>query len=79
MNLINPRDIMIANLAAATIMNDDPELNDWTELDKWDRRRLVQDYRDDFASSPFSILASAKITPKLADEIVAVLNALMIS
>src|SRR3546814_16733559 len=58
---MTPREIMIANLAAATIMHDDPELSDYFDAED-QRADLVRDYRAEFASSPFPILADAKIT-----------------
>ena len=70
---------MIANLAAAVIMNDDPELTDYFDLDDHDRALLVRDYRDEFASSEFEILADAKITDETVNMITDVLDAILAS
>lgn len=76
---MTPRQIMIANLAAAVIMNDDPELTDYFDLDDHDRALLVRDYRDEFASSEFEILADAKITDETVNMITDVLDAILAS
>lgn len=76
---MTPRQIMIANLAAATIMHDDPELSDYRDLDNTDRALLVRDYRDEFASSPFQILADAKIDDETTNAITDVLDAILAS
>lgn len=76
---MTPRQIMIANLAAATIMHDDPQLADYLTLDNDDRALLVRDYRDEFASSPFPILADAKITDAVVNMITDVLDAILAS
>lgn len=73
---MNPLETMIANLAAATIMHDDPKLNDWYAMDDVDRVLLVIDYRDEFASSEFAPLADAKIEDGMIDAIVSILNAI---
>jgi hypothetical protein len=76
---MTPMQIMIANLAAATIMHDDPELRDYLDLDNYDRAELVRDYRDEFASSPFPPLADAKIDDEMINAITDVLDAILAS
>lgn len=61
---MNKNDAIIA-LAAATMIHDDPTLDDYRALDADDRALLIRDYRDEFASSPFPALADAKIIDAL--------------
>jgi len=58
-------DELIATLAAATIINDDRDLTDFRALDAHDQTLLIIDYRDEFASSPFDMLADAKIDERM--------------
>lgn len=61
---MNENDMIIA-LAAATMIHDDSDLSDWRELDAFDRDLLIRDYRDEFASSPFPLLADARIDDRM--------------
>lgn len=76
---MTPREIMIANLAAATIMHDDNDLSDYLALDDHDRALLIIDYRDEFASSPFRALADAKIDDTMIHAIANILDAILAS
>lgn len=68
--------LLIINLAAATIMHDDPTLSDWRAASPDDRELLIIDYRDEFASSPFPPLADARISHDLIPDIARTLNAI---
>lgn len=59
----------IAILAADLMQSQDPDLEDWADADEYDRRLLIRDYRDDFASDSNPHLADARLTPELADAI----------
>lgn len=52
---------LITNLAAATIMHDQPDLAWWRAASQHERALLIRDYRDEFASSPFDALANARL------------------
>lgn len=72
---MNNNDAIIASLAAATMIHDDPTLSDYRALDDYDRTLLITDYRDEFASSPFPLLAEAKIVTAMIIRIREILDA----
>jgi hypothetical protein len=65
---MNKNDAIIA-LAAATMIHDDPQLAEFAQLDHDDQFLLIRDYRDEFASSPFSALRDAKLLSPLINDI----------
>lgn len=65
---------LIAALAAATMIHDDPDLAEYRAADEHDQIELIRDYRDEFASSPFDILADA---PIIDDMIIMIHNILL--
>lgn len=74
--MMTPRESLIATLAAATIMHDDPDLSDYRAATPDDRELLIIDYRDEFASSPFDALANARIDSHMIELIISTLDSL---
>jgi hypothetical protein len=71
---MNNNDAIIA-LAAATMIHDDSDLGEWADMDETTQHLLIRDYRDEFASSPFPLLANAKLNDALINDIQSFLNA----